>query len=123
MPPIVYGDGAQTRDYTYVDDTVKAYDLILKNSKPLEEPINFGTGEEIKIIDLANKIIELCDKEGKIKPVHVEPRPGEVKRLLANNSKANEILGWKPDYTIEEGLKKFIDWYKNYKFEEWSKLG
>jgi UDP-glucose 4-epimerase len=123
MPPIIYGDGEQTRDYTYIDDTVKAYDLILKNNKRLTGPINFGTGEEIKIVDLANRIIDLCGKNGKIKSVHVEPRPGEVKRLLADNSKAKQNLGWKPDYTIEEGLKNFIDWYKNYKFEEWSKLG
>ena len=120
MPPIIYGDGEQTRDYTYIDDIVDAYDLIL-NNKPIREPINFGTGKEIKIIDLANEIIELCGKKGNIKPVHVEPRPGEVKRLIANISKAKGLLGWKPNYTIEEGLKKFIDWYKNYKFEEWAK--
>lgn len=120
MPPIIYGDGEQTRDYTYIDDIVDAYDLIL-NNKPIREPINFGTGKEIKIIDLANKIIELCDKTGNINPVHVEPRPGEVKRLVADISKAKELLGWKPKYTIQEGLKKFIDWYKNYKFEEWAK--
>jgi len=120
MPPIIYGDGEQTRDYTYIDDIVEAYDLIL-NSKPIREPINFGTGKEIKIIDLANKIIDLCDKEGKIKPVHVEQRPGEVKRLVADISKAKEFLEWEPNYTIEDGLKKFIGWYKNYKFEEWAK--
>ena len=120
MPPIIYGDGEQTRDYTYIDDIVYAYDIIL-NNKPIREPINFGTGKEIKIIDLANKIIDLCDKEGKIKPVHVEPRPGEVKRLVADISKAKELLGWEPKHTNEEGLKKFIDWYKNYKFEEWAK--
>jgi len=120
MPPIIYGDGEQTRDYTYIDDIIDAYDLIL-NNKPIREPINFGTGEDIKIIDLANEIIELCDKTGNIKPVHVEPRPGEVQRLIANISKAKELLGWKPKYTIEEGLNKFIDWYKNYKFEEWAK--
>jgi UDP-glucose 4-epimerase len=117
-PPIIYGDGEQTRDYTYIEDIVDAYDLIL-NSKTIREPINFGTGNEIKIIDLANKIIVLCDKD--IKPVHVEPRPGEVKRLVADISKAKELLGWKPKHTSEKGLKKFIDWYKNYKFEEWAK--
>ena len=120
MPPIIYGDGEQTRDYTYIDDIVDAYDLIL-NKKPIREPINFGTGKEIKIIDLANKIIELCGKAGTIKSVYIEPRPGEVKRLVADISKAKELLGWKPKHTIEEGLKKFIDWYKNYKFEEWAK--
>lgn len=121
MPPIIYGDGEQRRDYTYIDDIVRAYDAILNSEKSLREPINFGTGKEIKIIDLANKIIDLCDKEGKIKPVHVEPRPGEVKRLVADISKAKELLGWEPKHTNEEGLKKFIDWYKNYKFEEWAK--
>jgi len=120
MPPIIYGDGEQTRDYTYIDDIVDAYDLIL-NNKPIREPINFGTGKEIKIIDLANEIIELCGKGGNIKPVHVEPRPGEVRRLVADISKAKELLGWEPKYTIEKGLRKFIDWYKNYKFEEWTK--
>ena len=120
MPPIIYGDGEQTRDYTYIEDIVEAYDLIL-NNKPIREPINFGTGKEIKIIDLANKIIELCGKIGNIKPVHVEMRPGEVKRLVADISKAKELLGWMPKYTITDGLKEFIDWYKNYKFEEWAK--
>ena len=119
-PPIIYGNGEQTRDYTFINDIVEAYDLIL-NNKPIREPINFGTGKEIKIIDLANEIIELCGKTGKIKPVHVEPRPGEVRRLVADISKAKELLGWKPKYTIKEGLKKFIDWYKDYKFEEWAK--
>ena len=119
MPPVIYGDGEQTRDYTYVDDIVRAYDMILNYEKRIDKPINFGTINEIKILDLANLIIKLCDKD--IKPVHVEPRPGEVKRLVADASKAKELLGWKPKYTIEEGLKKFIDWYKNYKFEEWAK--
>ena len=121
MSPIIYGNGEQTRDYTYVDDIVRAYDMVLNYKKEIREPINFGTGKEIKIIDLANKIIELCGRRGNVKPVHVEPRPGEVQRLIADISKAKEILGWEPNYTIEEGLKKFIDWYKSYRYEEWTK--
>lgn len=120
MPPIIYGDGEQTRDYTYIEDIVNAYDLILNYDKELREPINFGTGKEVKIIDLANMIIEICGKN--IKPVHVEPRPGEVKRLVADISKAKNI-GWEPKYAIENGLKSYINWYMNYKFEEWAKPG
>jgi len=120
-PPIIYGDGMQTRDYTYVKDLVRAYDMILKYKKPMREPINFGTGKEIRIIDLAHKIIELCDKKGRIKPVHVAPRPGEVGRLVADYSRAKKLLGWEPKYTLNEGLTEFINWYKNYKFEEWEK--
>jgi len=122
MPPIIYGDGEQTRDYTYVKDILVAFDKILNYEKPLKEPINFGTGREIKIIDLANKIIELCGKKGELEPVHVVPRPGEVRRLVADFSRARRILGWEPKYTLEDGLREFIDWYKSYKFEEW-KLG
>ncbi|MGA9097611.1 MAG: GDP-mannose 4,6-dehydratase [Methanotrichaceae archaeon] len=122
LPPIIYGNGEQTRDYTYVEDIVAAYDLILNYNKPLTNPINFGTGNEIKIIDLANLIIKLSNKEGVIAPVHIEPRPGEVQRLIADISKAREI-GWEPRYSIEDGLQKFIEWYKNYKFEEWAKPG
>jgi UDP-glucose 4-epimerase len=121
-PPIIYGDGRQTRDYTYIEDAVKAYDLVLNYKDPITEPINFGTGKEVSIIDLANKIIDLCGKKGDIKPVHVEPRIGEVKRLIADARRAKELLGWEPKYSLEEGLKNFIEWYKNYGFEERIKI-
>jgi len=121
MPPIIYGDGSQTRDYTYIKDVVRAFDSILSYDKPMEEPINFGTGKEIKIVDLANEIIKLCGMDDEIKPVHVEARPGEVQRLVARISKAEELLGWKPEYELKDGLREFIDWYRNYKSEEWTK--
>lgn len=123
IPPIIYGDGLQTRDYTYIDDIIRAYDLVLNQNEPMAEPINFGTGREIKIVDLANMIIDLCGKSGKIKPVHVEPRPGEVERLIADTTRARNLLKWKPECALEEGLKRFLDWYKDYKFEEWAKPG
>lgn len=118
IPPIIYGNGEQTRDYTYIDDIVRAYDLILNYSQAIREPVNFGTGTDVKINDLAKKIIALCEKD--LTPVHVEERPGEVNRLIADITKAKK-LGWTPTYSIDAGLKKFVDWYKNYKFEEWAK--
>jgi len=123
QPPIIYGDGNQTRDYMYINDLVRAYDLILKNNKSLKEVINFGTGKDIKIIDLANKIIQLCGKKKKIKPVHVAPRPCEINQMVADYSKAKKLLGWEPKYTLERGLKEFVEWYKSFKFAEWEKLG
>ncbi|MDN5310580.1 MAG: UDP-glucose 4-epimerase [Methanolobus sp.] len=118
IPPIIYGDGLQTRDYTYISDAVKAYDLVLNHNKPITEPINFGNGTELSILEIANKIIDLCDKSGIIKPVHVEPRIGEVKRLIADSTKAKNIIGWEPEYSLDAGLKSFVEWYKNYGFEE-----
>ena len=118
IPPIIYGDGRQTRDYTYIEDAVKAYDLALKHNDPLTEPLNFGSGQEVSILDLANMIIDLCGKKNAIKPVHVEPRLGEVNRLIADATKAKSLLGWTSQYDLKEGLKAFVDWYRNYGFEE-----
>lgn len=123
QPPIVYGDGSQTRDYMYVSDLVRAYDLVLKSKRSLKEVINFGTGKDIRILDLANRIVELCGGKGKIKPVHVAARPGEIHKMVADYSKAKKLLGWKPKCTLEKGLRDFVEWYRNYKFAEWEKLG
>jgi UDP-glucose 4-epimerase len=121
MPPIIYGDGKQTRDYTYVEDSVRAFDLILNHNSRID-PINIGTGKEVSIVDLANLIIGLCGKKGKIKAVHVEPRIGEVKKLIADRTRAKEVLGWEPKYNLKNGLNNFIQWYKNYGLEERIKL-
>ena len=118
IPPIIYGDGRQTRDYTYVEDVVRAFDLVLNHTEPLTEPVNFGNGSEVSIIDLANLIIDACGKKGTVEPVHVEPRIGEVNRLIADASKAKNLLGWEPKYNLEKGLAEFVRWYQNYGFEE-----
>jgi len=118
MSPIIFGDGLQTRDYTYIEDAIRAYDLLLKHDEPITEPINFGSGREVSILDLANMVIEFCGKEGNIKPIHVEPRIGEVQRLIADVTKAQKILGWDSKYNFEEGLREFVQWYRNYGLEE-----
>lgn len=118
MPPIIYGNGLQTRDYTYIEDTVRAYDSVLNHDKKIREPINFGSGRAISIVDLADKIIELCGKRGQVKPIHVESRIGEVEQLIADSRKAKDLLGWKPEHDLEQGLRLFIEWYKQYGFDE-----
>lgn len=123
MPPIIYGDGRQTRDYTYIEDAVRAYDAVLNHSEPITEPINFGTGREESILDLANILIKLSGKKGSIKPVHIAPRIGEVKRLIADTTRAKTLLGWEPSCQLEEGLEKFVQWYRNYGLEERIQLG
>ncbi len=117
IPPIVYGDGNQTRDYTYIKDAVTAYDLVLRHPSPIKEPINFGTGVETRIKDLANLVINLCGKKGVLAPVHVGPRIAEVERLICNATKAKELLGWQAQYTMKKGMKEFLDWYGTFGFE------
>ena len=121
VPPIIYGSGLQTRDYTYIEDAIKAYDLVL-NHKDAIGPINFGTGSEISIVDLAIMLIKLCGNKTDMKPTHVGPRIGEVKRLIADASKAKQALGWAPSVEFEKGLKEYVEWYKSFGFEERMKI-
>ena len=122
IPPVIYGDGKQSRDYMYIKDAIKAYDLVLKSKKYKGGVINFGSGVDTSILDLAKNIIKIVGKKD-LKPVFVDPRPGEVDRLIADITKAKKIFGFKPQYSIERGLKELINWYKNYKQEEWTKTG
>lgn len=118
LPPLIFGEGNQTRDYTYIKDVVRAYDLVLNFQQSISEPLNFGTGKEVTINELADKIIHLCGKSDTIKPVHTDPRIGEVVRLIADFSKAKKLLGWAPEYDLERGLYEYIQWYQQYGFEE-----
>lgn len=120
LPPIIYGDGKQTRDYMYIQDAVKAYDLLLQShQKLLGKAVNFGTGNELNISELARSVIRLCGQEKHLQPVHVAERPGEVKRLCADTTLAKQELGFKPEYDIEKGLSELIEWYKQGRYEEW----
>lgn len=118
-PPIIYGDGSQTRDYMYITDAVGAYDLMLKASNnPGRNGINFGSGTEISI----NRIAELVIKHAapnEMRAIHVEPRPVEVQRLFADISLANKYVGFRPQVEFERGLSFLTDWYNNYKSELW----
>lgn len=117
LPPIIYGDGKQTRDYLYVKDTVKAYDLVLNHVNFLRgKAINFGSGREVSIHNLAKLIIQLCGDalSNDIEPIFKSPRPGEVRRLCVDARFAKRELGFKLDYTLENGLKEFICWYKKH---------
>ena len=118
LPPVIYGDGKQTRDYMYVKDTVNAYNLVLNShNNILGKAINFGTGKEISILELANTVLELCGT--KATPIHAAPRSGEVKRLCADMTLAGKTLNFVPQYTIRKGLQEFVKWYREGRYEEW----
>jgi nucleoside-diphosphate-sugar epimerase len=94
---------------------VDAYDRIMRYNLPIREPINVGTGEEITIKELAYKIIEICDK--KLEPVFDKPRMAEVDRLVTDATKARILLGWKPKVSIDDGLRKYIEWASSFGWE------
>lgn len=119
-PPIIYGDGSQTRDYMYVDDAVTAYDKVLQSKdNPGKYGINFGTGTEKSVNEIAELTIKYAGAENNLKAIHVDARPTEVQRLFADISKAKELLGFTPKIQFEQGISLLMDWYRNYKSELW----
>ena len=112
QPEIQLGNLSPTRDFNYVLDTVSGFLSVASHPKAIGEVINIGSGKEISINDLAKKILKLLDQEIPIvrKSQRMRPEPSEVDRLCADNSKAKKLLGWAPEYSLEEGLKATIIW-------------
>ena len=102
----VFGDGTQTRDFTYVDDAVKA-NILAAESDIIGEVFNIGGGSRISVSELIKSIEDTVGKKANIK--YVEKQKGDVRDTLADVSKAEEKLRWKPKANIEEGLKKYIN--------------
>jgi NAD dependent epimerase/dehydratase len=109
---IFLGSLHPTRDYTYVRDVVEAFVKVAQSPKSVGEVLNIGSNSEISIGDLANKIFSLVGKKAEIitDPARVRPQDSEVERLWCNNTKAKRLLGWEPTTSLDEGLKKTIDW-------------
>jgi len=102
-PPIILGDGEQTRDFTFITDVVEANILVAESHAT--GIFNIGSGQSISITRLAELIIGLAGNN--VKPMHEEPRPGDIKHSLADISKARSF-GYKPRYGLERGLAETI---------------
>jgi UDP-glucose 4-epimerase len=106
--PTIYGNGKQTRDYIFVKDVVQANVLSLKKGD--NQAFNIGTGKETSVNELFNTMKEFT--EYKNDPNYADARSGEVLRSCLNINKAKEILGFKPKFSLKEGLKQTIEWVK-----------
>ena len=106
--PIIYGDGEQTRDFTYVLDVVRANMLAMESN--VTGVFNIASGERISINELANKITEIIGMN--LNPIHEKPRAGDIKHSLADVSLAREKLEYEPKYSIDEGLEEVIKWFQ-----------
>lgn len=108
QPPIIYGDGTQTRDFTFVKDVVNANILASERG---EGVFNIASGERISVNELARMIIKMIGRD--LKPAYTEPRKGDIKHSLAAVSRAEEELGYKCKYSLEKGLEETIEYFKN----------
>jgi UDP-N-acetylglucosamine/UDP-N-acetylgalactosamine 4-epimerase len=112
-PPVINGDGAHSRDFTYVDNAVQAniLSMFTTNKDAINQVYNIACGEQTSLLELFNG---LKKKSGSsLNPVHGPERRGDVKHSLADISKAKKYLNYKPDVSVEEGLGKTFNWYKD----------
>ena len=106
---IVFGDGEQSRDFTFVKDVVQAN--ILAGEKDVSgETINIGAGNPITLTNLGKLILKLTGKEH-LKLEYTDPRPGDIKHSFADLTKSKTILGFEPKFKQEEGLREYFKWY------------
>ena len=111
-PMIIFGDGKQTRDFTFVSDTAAGILAAGLSDASVGQTINLGSGKEIKINVLARMIAEVVGRPG-AEVVHAERRPGDVVRLLSDSSKAKKLLGFKTTVELRDGLVRLHDWYES----------
>ncbi len=116
MPPVIFGDGTHTRDFTYVSDTVKGIVMASECDAMIGQAVNIARGREVSINELA---VMLANKLGKkdIKPVYEQKRPGDVIRHYADISKAKKLFDFSPEIDIEKGTGLFIDWFHSKKYD------
>ncbi len=122
-PVLVYGDGTQSRDFTYVDDIARGTIAAVKymeertSPSPVYEIINLGSDTPVVLMDAIRLVEELTSKRANIEflPMH----PADVHATWADIGKAKELLGWSPSTPFEEGMRNLVNWYR--KNREWAR--
>lgn len=110
------GNLTPTRDLNYVSNTVDGFLRAAESSRAIGRTVNLGSGREISIGELAAEIVRLCGRDVRIvsEEARVRPDASEVGRLIASNNLAEELLGWTPGVTLEEGLSRTIEWMRSH---------
>jgi len=106
--PKIFGDGGQTRDFVFIDDLVKAHDLVLE--KQISGVFNLGSATEISVLDLYGKIVEILGMQ--VQPEFGTSVEGELTRSLLDCSKFQGVSGWKPEVSLDEGLRRTAQWWR-----------
>ena len=114
-PPVIRSDGTLVRDYFYIEDAVEAYLLVaekMENKEIHGEAFNFSNELQITVLEIVDKILEVMGSN--LKPEILSGTTNEIKHQYLSAKKAKEILDWHPIYTVEEGLARTIEWYREF---------
>jgi UDP-glucose 4-epimerase len=108
--PVIYGDGKQTRDFTYVDNVVDANLRALKARGLRGQSVNVATGRRVTLLELLRGVARETGRPARAK--HAPPRAGDIRHSVADFAQARKLLGYRVVCGFEEGLKKTVDWYR-----------
>jgi UDP-glucose 4-epimerase len=108
-PPIIHGDGNQTRDFVHVNDVVSANLLALNSESAVGEVFNIANGTTVSVYKLAKMLQQITNME-RLEPIFDEPRLGDIKYISGDVSKAEELLGFRPKIRLEAGLSRLVEW-------------
>jgi len=113
--PVIFGDGEQSRDFTYIDNVVAANLKAASTTKGIGKVINVATGDRVTLNQLLAELKDLIGKPD-VEVDYREPRVGDVRHSLADTTRARELLGYEPTVGLREGLKRTIDWWKTSRY-------
>jgi nucleoside-diphosphate-sugar epimerase len=108
--PIVYGDGGQSRDFTFVSNVVDANLLAVEVAAAAGQVFNIADGRSITLLQLLDQLRQLLGVD--VEPIHDPPRAGEIRDSMADITSANRILGYLPQVTFNDGLAQSIEYYR-----------
>ncbi len=109
-PPIIHGDGLQSRDFTYVSNNVMANVMAATSSNASGQVLNIACGRSYTLIDLVDALNAILGTD--LKPIHSDPRPGDVRHSEADIRAARAYLNYEPDIDFCEGLRRTVAWYQ-----------
>lgn len=110
-PPVIFGDGKQTRDFTYVEDTARGIVQVATSDAAIGESINIARGREVSISDVAIAVAKACGHP-EIGPRHEAGRPADVRRHMADTRKAERLIGYHAKIDLEEGVTRYLAWVR-----------
>jgi len=115
-PPVIFGNGTQTRDFTYISDTIQGIMQASECDEMIGQTVNIARGKEVSINSLA-EIISIRLGRSALKPLYEEERPGDVMRHYADISKAGRLFHYRPETDIEKGIELYLAWFHAQKFD------
>ena len=111
VPPVIFGSGGNGRDFTFVTETVRGIALAGENEAALGRNVNIAFGSMVTVERIAEIVYSLCGRPD-LKPIYVDPRPGDIHILQADTALARELLGFSAQIDVHAGLKRYIDWFR-----------